>query len=67
MQKFLDLIHSSILFAGTTVRETEKMLTCLSAKQAEYQKNEYILRAGETNGYVMLLLEGAACIVQEDF
>lgn len=67
MQKFLDLIHSSILFAGTTVRETEKMLSCLNAKQAEYQKNEYILRAGERNGYIMLLLEGAVCIVQEDF
>lgn len=67
MQKFLDLIHSSILFAGTTVRETEKMLTCLNAKQAEYQKNEYILRAGEANGYVILLLEGVVCIVQEDF
>ena len=67
MQKFLNLINSSFLFAGTTVRETEKMLTCLSAKQAEYQKNEYILRAGETNGYVMLLLEGVVCIVQEDF
>lgn len=43
------------------------MLTCLSAKQAVYQKNEYILRAGDKNSCVMLLLEGGVCIVQEDF
>lgn len=67
MQKYLNLIHSSVLFAGTTVQETEKMLDCLSAKKAEYQKNEFILRAGETNEYVMLLLEGSVCIVQVDF
>ena len=67
MQNDLSLIHGSVLFAGTTVQETEKMLTCLSAKQAVYQKNEYILRAGDKNSCVMLLLEGGVCIVQEDF
>lgn len=66
MQNDLSLIHGSVLFAGTTVQETEKMLTCLSAKQAVYQKNEYILRAGDKNSCVMLLLEGGVCIVQED-
>lgn len=64
---FMNLIHGSVLFAGITTRETEKMLACLNAKQAKYQKNEYILRAGETNGYVLLLLQGGVCIVQEDF
>ena len=67
MQNDLSLIHGSVLFAGTTVQETEKMLTCLSAKQAVYQKNEYILRAGDKNSCVILLLEGGVCIVQEDF
>ena len=43
------------------------MLSCLDAKNINYQKGEYILRSGDAAESLGLMLEGRALIIQEDF
>ncbi len=66
MKEFYKIIRSSQLFNGISEKELAGMLTCLDAKMKKFSKDEFILRAGESTEYIILILEGSVLLVQED-
>lgn len=67
MKKYLSIIQKSPLFSGISKKELEVMLNCLSPVLAEYDKNQFILRFGESVTSVGLALSGSIHIIKEDF
>lgn len=68
MKEFLPLsvIQSSTLFSGVKEEELESMLSCMEARAAQFPKDAFLLRAGDTTESAGLLLSGSLLIVQED-
>ncbi len=66
MKEFLYLFKTSPLFSGMSDDEILDFLDCTGAQIIQKQKNEYILREGETTDCIGMLLTGSAVIVQED-
>lgn len=67
MKKFFPILEKSPLFAGVDKSQIEVMLGCMDGKTVQYEKNAYIFRAGTCTETAGLLLDGSACIFQEDF
>ena len=66
MQEFFSIIRSSPLFSGISELELAAMLTCLDAKQENFPKDAFLLRAGDTAESIGLVLSGSVLVVQED-
>ena len=58
MKEMLSVLRTSGIFSGISEEETEKMLHCLEVRPETFQKDEYILRAGD---------RVEVMIIQEDF
>lgn len=67
MRELFQKLQCSPLFAGIGPDEIASVLTCLGAREEQFAKNTYLLRAGDAPDSVGLLLSGSALIVQEDF
>ena len=63
----LSVLRTSGIFSGISEEETEKMLHCLEVRPETFQKDEYILRAGDRVEAFGLVITGKALIIQEDF
>ena len=55
------------VFTGITIDEIKEMLTCLSARERIFQKDEIIYSYGEHITCLGIVLEGCVHIVKEDF
>ena len=66
MKKIFEALKSSPLFQGIAFSDFERMLKCLSAKTADYKKDEVILLSGDTVSFVGLILSGSVKIIKED-
>ncbi len=66
MKDFLPVIHSAQLFSGISEEELGAMLSCLKAEKKDFQKEAFILRAGDTADSIGLVLSGTVLIIQED-
>ncbi|MGI5877874.1 MAG: Crp/Fnr family transcriptional regulator [Christensenellales bacterium] len=67
MNDFLSVLKRAAIFGGIDKDEMTSLLGCLGATTQTYEKNEYILRPGESPESVGLLLTGSILSVQEDF
>lgn len=63
----LSVLRTSGIFSGISAEETEKMLHCLEVRPETFQKDEYILRAGDRVEAFGLVITGKVMIIQEDF
>ena len=63
----LSVLRTSGIFSGISEEETEKMLHCLEVRPETFQKDEYILRAGDRVEAFGLVITGKVLIIQEDF
>ena len=63
----LSVLRTSGIFSGISEEETEKMLHCLEVRPETYQKDEYILRAGDRVEAFGVVITGKVMIIQEDF
>lgn len=63
----MSIFKRATLFTGIDDGEINAMLKCLEAKTVVYQKNEYILRVGDSPKSLGLLVSGSLLIIQEDF
>ena len=63
----LSVLRTSGIFYGISEEETEKMLHCLEVRPETFQKDEYILRAGDRVEAFGLVITGKVLIIQEDF
>ncbi len=66
MKNFLPVILSSRLFSGISEGELTSMLSCLDTRKETFQKDAFLLRAGETTEAIGLVLDGSVLIIQED-
>lgn len=55
------------VFTGITIDEIKEMLTCLSARERTFSKDEMIYSYGEHITCLGIVLEGSVHIVKEDF
>jgi CRP-like cAMP-binding protein len=55
------------LFRGIVKDDIEKLMNCLSVYKKNYQKNEYIVHAGNEINFVGILLSGRIFMEKEDF
>ena len=67
MKEMLSVLRTSGIFSGISEEETEKMLHCLEVRPETFQKDEYILRAGDRLEAFGLVITGKVLIIQEDF
>ena len=67
MEKYLQVMKMSALFAGIEEKEILAMLDCLSASRKKFIKNEFIFREGEQIGDTGLVLTGSVHVIKEDF
>ena len=67
MKEMLSVLWTSGIFSGISEKETEKMLHCLEVRPETFQKDEYILRAGDRVEAFGLVITGKVMIIQEDF
>ena len=63
----LSVLRTSGIFSGISEEETEKMLHCLEVRPDTFQKDEYILRAGDRVEAFGVVITGKVMIIQEDF
>lgn len=67
MKEMLSVLRTSGIFSGISAEETEKMLHCLEVRPETFQKDEYILLAGDRVEAFGLVITGKVLIIQEDF
>ena len=67
MKEMLSVLRMSGIFSGISEEETEKMLHCLEVRPETFQKDEYILRAGDRVEAFGVVITGKVLIIQEDF
>lgn len=62
----LSIIQQSSLFNEIDLKEIEKLLTCLKSREQTYQKNETIIKPGDSVKEIALVLEGQVHICHHD-
>lgn len=67
MKEMLSVLRTSGIFSGISEEEAEKMLHCLEVRPETFQKDEYILLAGDRVEAFGLVITGKVLIIQEDF
>ena len=67
MQKFFQVIASSILFKGMNETEMQAILNCLKAAPKNFLKDEYIFHMGDAVRYMGLVLSGSVHLSKEDY
>ncbi|ODU57313.1 MAG: Crp/Fnr family transcriptional regulator [Clostridium sp. SCN 57-10] len=67
MEKYLNILTKSPLLKGVAEDEIGTLLSCLSASVSSYEKNSFILRAGDPADSVGMILSGGAHVIKEDF
>ena len=61
------LLLQTSVFTGITTDEIRDMLSCLSARETTFIKDEIIFSYGENITSIGIVLEGSVHIVKEDF
>ncbi len=56
-----------LVFSGITTEEIKAMLTCLSAREATFRKDEIIFSYGKQLTSIGIVLDGCVHILKEDF
>ena len=66
MKNIFEIIKNNPLFQGITFNEFERMYSCLSARTADYKKDDIIILSGNKINSVGLILSGGVKIIKED-
>ena len=67
MEKYIDILKDSRLFAGVKKEDIRAMMSCMSAKISSYKKGEYIFRQGDILNNLFIVLEGSVHIQSDDY
>lgn len=67
MEKYIEILKRTQLFAGVGESEISAMLNCLQAKLVIYKKGAYVFREGEHLDQLTLLVEGKLLVQRDDF
>ena len=66
MKDIFETVKGNPLFDGIAYESFADMMACLSARQAKYKKDEFIIIAGDSINFVGLILSGGVQIIKED-
>lgn len=67
MQDLLSILTQTSLFQGIGREELPEMLSSLNARQVSYQKQDVVLREGQSVHAVGVMLSGNVKVVKDDF
>lgn len=67
IEKDLKVLNKCALFNGIKEEDIEAMMPCLSGEILEYEKNQFIFKAGGKMTITGVILEGRVNIIKEDF
>lgn len=67
VEKYLDVLQSVALFRGMEPSELLPLLSCLSAREAHYAKDQTIFSSGERISCFGVILFGQVQVVQDDY
>ncbi|NCB45323.1 MAG: Crp/Fnr family transcriptional regulator [Clostridia bacterium] len=67
MEKYMDVLKAVDLFKGIEEFDLQPLLSCLSAKEAHYEKGQTVFFSGETIERFGIVLSGQVQIVQDDY
>lgn len=67
MRNYLEILKSVPLFAGINESDMESLLSCLSAREAHYDKNEAVFHKDEDAVNVGIILSGEVQVIREDY
>lgn len=66
MKNKIDLLSKSPLFHNISQDDLLPLLSCIGAKELNFQKNETVMAVGSPVTYVGILLEGSLQIIKDD-
>ena len=66
MKKIFEIAKHNPLWNGIGFTDFESVLNCLSAKIAEYKKDDVILLSGNSVNFVGMVLSGSVQVIKED-
>ena len=66
-EKEIEILKESALFSGIETDKISSMLSCLSAKTGDYEKDTYIYSPGDRVKSVGIILSGGVYVVNEDY
>ena len=67
MEKYLNILRKSPFFTGISDEEILTMLNCVEGKVIQYEKGQFIFRAGDTIDVMGIVLSGKILVIQEDY
>ncbi len=67
MKNNLEVLKKCPLFDKIAENDMDNMLSCLSAKNKHYKKNDFIFSEEDKPTYVGIIISGSVCVVKEDF
>ncbi len=67
MEKYIQILKKTQLFAGVKEQEITAMLDCLQARLSTYKKGSYVFRQGEYVSYITILVKGNLHIQKDDY
>lgn len=67
MEKYIGILKQNPLFAGIEESETLSLFKCLNAHNRKYDKDEYIINAGDFVKNVGIVVKGNVLVIQEDY
>ena len=67
MDKYMEILKRSQLFSGLDEKEILSILKCLFAHEVSYDKDEFVMRYGDSVSSIGLVLSGCVHVVKEDY
>ena len=67
METDFSTLKNSILFEKISVKDLEEMFGCISAKERQYGRDDFVFRRGDPVRNVYLIVSGSVHIIEEDF
>lgn len=67
MEKYFEILKGCALFAGIEERDLLPLLSCLAAKNVQFEKNSTVFRCGEAILSFGIVLSGQVQIYQDDY
>lgn len=67
MQEFFDQLEGCTLFTGIRSEDMPQLFGCLNARVQHFERDQYLLRAGDKPRALGILLSGSASVIREDY
>lgn len=67
MQAYFDQLEGCSLLKGIHRADMPRLFACLNARTVAYERDDFLLRAGDRSPSLGILLEGSVSVIREDY